>query len=295
MCLTYSWTMTTNSRIALLGTGLLGSGMVRHFLKTGAAVTVWNRTASKAQALAGEGATVAATPAECVAGVDHVHFVLPDDGVVDGILDQIAAALKPGAIVIDHSTTLPEATTQRFERMAGKGIRFVHAPVFMSPAMAADGTGLMLVSGPARDVEGVRAELESMTGELWNLGERPDLSAAYKLFGNCMLFAISAGLNDVIAMARANAIDPLDALQVFSKFQAGNIINFRGPRMARGEVTPPSFEVAMARKDVGLMTAAAKGEALIALPGIAKRMDELIAAGRSHDDLAAMALPKRER
>ena len=132
-----------------------------------------------------------------------------------------------------------------------------------------------------------------MTGELWNLGERPDLSAAFKLFGNCMLFAISAGLNDVMAMARANAIDPLEALQVFSKFQAGNVINFRGPRMARGEITPASFEVAMARKDVGLMTAAAKQETLIALPGVAKRMDELIAAGHGHADIAALALPKQ--
>jgi 3-hydroxyisobutyrate dehydrogenase len=285
--------MTTPARIALLGTGLLGSGMARHFLKIGAPLTVWNRTASKARALEAEGATVAATPTECVAGADHVHFVLPDDAVVDGILDQIGPALKPGAVVVDHSTTLPETTAQRFARMAAKGIRFVHAPVFMSPAMATDGGGLMLVSGPARDVEGVKAELESMTGELWSLGERPDLSAAYKLFGNCMLFAISAGLSDVLAMARANAIDPLEALTVFTKFQAGNIINFRGPRMARGEVTPPSFEVAMARKDVGLMTEAAKQETLIALPGIGKRMDELIATGHGHDDLAAMALPKR--
>ena len=74
----------------------------------------------------------------------------------------------------------------------------------MSPQMAADGIGLILVSGPTRDFEEVRAELEGMTGEVWYLGERPDLAAAYKLFGNCMLFAISGGLADVIAMARAN-------------------------------------------------------------------------------------------
>ena len=76
-----------------------------------------------------------------------------------------------------------------------------------------------------------------------------------------MLFAISGGLADVMAMARANDIDPLDALSVFSKFQAGNIIHGRGPRMARGEVTPASFEVAMARKDVGLMIDRGEGSA----------------------------------
>ena len=135
----------------------------------------------------------------------------------------------------------------------------MHAPVFMSPEMAADGIGLMMVSAANADFDRVRADLEGMTGEVWYLGERPDLAAGYKLFGNCMLFAISAGLADVIAMARANAIDPVEAMSVFSKFQAGNIIQRRGPRMALGELTPASFAVAMARKDVRLMMEAAKG------------------------------------
>ena len=86
------------ARIALLGTGLLGSGMVRHFLKTGTPVTVWNRTETKAQALAAEGATVAATPQEAVAGAARVHLVLPDDSVVDAILDQAAPAFPRAAI-----------------------------------------------------------------------------------------------------------------------------------------------------------------------------------------------------
>ena len=276
------------ARIALLGTGLLGSGMVRHFLTSGASVTVWNRTAGKAKALEAEGARAAATPAEAVADADHIHVVLSDDDVVDGVLEQITPALKPGAIVIDHSTTLPEGTKQRFARMSARGVRFLHAPVFMSPQMATDGAGLMLVSGPAAVFDDVRGELESMTGEVWNLGERVDLAAAYKLFGNCMLFAISGGLADVLSMARANAIDPLEALSVFSKFQAGNIIQFRGPRMARGDVTPPSFEVTMARKDVRLMMAAAKSEPLVNLPALATRMDEVIANGGGHFDLAAI-------
>ena len=276
------------ARIALLGTGLLGSGMVRHFLKGGAQVTVWNRTAAKAHALEADGASVAASPAAAVADGDRVHIVVQDDEAVDGILEQIAPALKKGAIVIDHSTTLPETTAKRFERVRTQGIRFLHAPVFMSPQMAADGMGLILVSGPTRDFAEVRAQLDGMTGEVWYLGERPDLAAAYKLFGNCMLFAISAGLADVIAMARANAIDPIEGLGIFSKFLAGNIIAARGPRMARGEVTPASFAVGMARKDVGLMIAAAKGAPLVALPCVAKRMDEVIAAGGGDMDLVAL-------
>jgi 3-hydroxyisobutyrate dehydrogenase-like beta-hydroxyacid dehydrogenase len=265
--------------------------MVRHFLKGGTPVTVWNRTEAKARALEADGATVAATPEAAVAGADHVHVILPDDAVVDGILTQIAPALKRGALVIDHSTTLPEATRKRVERARAQGIRYLHAPVFMSPQMAEDGIGLVLVSGPEKDFEDVRAELESMTGEVWYLGERPDLAAAYKLFGNCMLFAVTAGLADIIAMARANDVDPVAALSVFDKFMLTNAIKGRGPRMARGEVTPPSFGLTMARKDVGLMIAAAKGRPLVALPCIAKRMDEVIAEGGEEKDLAAIGPP----
>jgi 3-hydroxyisobutyrate dehydrogenase len=160
--------------------------------------------------------------------------------------------------------------------------------VFMSPQMATDGVGLILASGPAQEFDAVRAELEPMTGEVWYLGERPDLAAAYKLSGNCMLFAISGGLADIIAMARANDIDPMEVLSLFTKFQAGNIIAARGPRMARGEVTPASFAVAMARKDVGLMIAAAKEQPMVTMPCIAKRMDEIVAAGGGELDLVAL-------
>jgi 3-hydroxyisobutyrate dehydrogenase len=222
------------ARIALLGTGLLGSGMVRRFLKTGTSVTVWNRTASKARALEADGAAVAGSLHDAVTGVDRIHIVVQEDEVVDALLDQIGPALARGALIVDHSTTLPETTRRRADRLRSLGTSFLHAPVFMSPEMAADGIGLMLVSAAQADFDRVRADLEKMTGEVWYLGDRPDLAAAYKLFGNCMLFAISAGLADVIAMARANAIDPVEAMSVFSKFQTGGIIQRRGPRMARG-------------------------------------------------------------
>lgn len=275
------------ARIAFLGTGLLGSGMVRHYLKAGAPVTVWNRTDAKARALEADGATVAASVQSAVKDADHVHLVLPDDAVVDAVLERLALAIPRGAIVIDHSTTLPEATKKRFERARTLGVRFVHAPVFMSPQMAQDGIGLMIVSGPQETFDAVRAELQGMTGEVWYVGERTDLAAAYKLFGNAMLFAISAGLADVMAMARANSIDPLDALSVFTKFQPGNVIAGRGPKMARGDFTP-SFTMEMARKDVGLMIAAARTQPLIALPAVAERMDEVIASGGGEQDLAAI-------
>jgi 3-hydroxyisobutyrate dehydrogenase len=218
--------------------------------------------------------------------------VLSEDRVVDEVVEQVAPALTRGAIVVDHSTTLPTGTTARAERLRARGIRFLHAPVFMSPQMAADGGGLMMISGPKAEYEEMRAALEAMTGEAWYLGERPDLAAAYKLFGNAMLFAVNGGLADIFTMARANGIDPLASLEVFDHFKLMSGIPMRGQRMATGNTSPASFELTMARKDVRLMTEAARGGPLLVLPAVADKMDEVIADGRGHHDLAAIGVQK---
>ena len=163
------------ANVGFLGTGLLGSGMVERMLHQGTPVTVWNRTAAKAHALEPLGATVAATPGEAAAGADRIHMTLSDDAVVDEILKQIVPRLRKDAVVIDHSTTSPAGTKARVPRMNGAGVRFLHAPVFMSPRMTRDGTGIMLVSGPRAVFDEVRADLEKMTGRglVHRRGARP--------------------------------------------------------------------------------------------------------------------------
>jgi 3-hydroxyisobutyrate dehydrogenase-like beta-hydroxyacid dehydrogenase len=276
------------ANVAFLGTGLLGSAMVEGMLRRGDAVTVWNRTASKARALESHGAKVAASPGDAVAGADRVHMTLPDDAVVDQIVDSFVPRLRPGAIIVDHSTTSPRATNARLDRLAKAGIKYIHAPVFMSPQMARDAVGIMLVSGPQAVVDAVHEALKKMTGEVWPLGEEGDRAAAYKLFGNSMLFVIAAGITDIFAMAKGLGMSSTEALTVFSKFQPGGIIKSRGEKMARGDFSA-SFELTMARKDIRLMIEAAGTQPMTVLPGIAKRMDEAIAKGHGADDLGAIA------
>jgi len=266
--------------------------MVRRFRNQGHDVTVWNRTAAKARALEATGARAAASAGAEVSDADHVHIVLSEDAVVDAVLEEIVPVLKRGAVVIDHSTTLPAGTRARAERLHARGVRFLHAPVFMSPQMATDGGGVMIISGPQAEYDDVRSELEGMTGEAWYVGERPDLAAAYKLFGNLMLFAVNGGLADIFTIARANGIDPLQSLDVFDHFKLMSGIPVRGQRMATGNTTPASFELTMARKDVRLMTEAARGGSLLVLPAIASRMDDVIAEGRGDHDLAAVGVAK---
>lgn len=275
-------------RVAFLGTGLLGSGMVEAMLRRGVQVNVWNRTVSKARALEAFGARVASTPEEAVADADRVHLALPDDAVVDAMLDRIGPRLRSGAVVIDHSTTAPAGTKARLARASAAGIAWVHAPVFMSPQMCRDCVGLMMVSGPQALFDGVRPHLEKMTGEVWYLGEREELAASFKIMGNSMIFAITAGLSDVLAMARSLGIAPLDAGGLFSKFKVGSVVPARMDKMARGDFSA-TFELTMARKDIRLMIEAAASEPLTILPSIAQRMDQAIAKGHGQEDLGAIA------
>ena len=274
--------------VAFLGTGLLGGAMVEGMLRRGDSVTVWNRTESKARALEAFGAKVAPTPADAVAGAERVHMTLPDDDVVEQIVAAFRPQLGKEAIVIDHTTAAPRATKARVERLNAAGVKYLHAPVFMSPQMARDSIGIVLASGPQAVYDSVLDALEAMTGEVWYLGERGDLAASYKIFGNSMLFVIAAGVTDVFAMAKGLGISAADALTVFTKFQPAGVIKARGEKMARRDFTA-TFELAMARKDMRLMLEAAAGQPMTVLPSIAKAMDEAIANGHGKDDLGSIA------
>ena len=276
------------SKVAFLGTGLLGSAMVERLLAQGETVTVWNRTESKARALEPLGASVASTPEAAVDGAGRVHIALAEDAAVDRVLRSVVTRLGGDTIVIDHSTNAPARVIDRSVRMSAAGVPFLHAPVFMSPSMARAAKGLMLVSGPAATFEVVQPSLATMTADVWYLGERPDLGAAYKLFGNAMLMTIVTGLADVLAMAGGLNIPPLEAMKLFDRFQPGVAIPMRGDKMARRDYSA-MFELVMARKDVGLMIDAAAGRPLAVLPGVAKRMDDAIRNGHGRDDLAAVA------
>lgn len=276
------------SKVAFIGTGLLGSGMVEAMLRRGDDVVVWNRTESKARDLERFGARVAASGADAVDGADRVHMTLPDDAVVDRVIADFSPRLRRDAVVVDHSTTSPNGTRHRVERLNHAGSRFIHAPVFMAPAMARESTGIMLVAGPAAVFEVARPHLEKMTGDVWYLGEDGQRAAALKIFGNSMLFVITAGVTDVFAMAKGLGIAPADALSVFSRFQVGGVIKSRGEKMSRGDFAA-SFELTMARKDIRLMLEAAGDQPLTVLPAIAKRMDDAIANGHGKEDLGAIA------
>ena len=275
--------------IAILGTGLLGAAFAEAAAKRGDHVTVWNRTAAKAQALTQFGIRVAATPADAVRGATRVHIVLKDDAVVDAAISAARPGLANDAVVIDHSTTLPALTAERATRLAAAGVKFLHCPVFMTPMMARTAKGSMLAAGPAQLFEPLRADLAAMTGRLEYQGERSDLAAAKKLFGNALILSLSAAMADVLTLARACDVPGQDAIRMMELLDLNMMVATRGANMARGDF-PLSFELAMARKDVGLMLEVADGRPLALLHGIAARMDQLLTAGHGADDVSILAI-----
>ena len=277
------------AHIAFLGTGLLGGAFAEAAAIRGDTVTAWNRSAEKVVALAQFGVKAAATPADAARGAARVHMVLKDDAVVDAVLADALPGLAPDAIVIDHTTTLPALTAERAVRLAAQGIAYLHCPVFMGPAAARTAQGSMMVAGPKVLFDRVQTALAAMTTRLEFLGERSDLAAVNKLFGNAMIIGVSAVMADILTMAQANAVEPQDAIKLLSLLDLNGMVAGRGVNMAKGNFTA-SFELDMARKDVRLMLETAGARPLAALPAIAARMDQLIAAGHGAKDASVLGI-----
>jgi len=282
------------STIAFLGTGLLGGAFAQAAAKRGDTVTAWNRSPEKVAALGQFGVRAAATPAQAVRGASRIHLVLKDDSVVEEVLAAARAGLAPDAIIIDHTTTLPTRTAERSQRLNDQGVNYLHCPVFMGPAAALNAQGSMMVAGPKALFESVKAELAKMTGRLEYFGERADLAAVNKLFGNAMIIGIGALIADVLTMAKASNVSAEEAIKLMGLIDLNTIVNVRGANMAKGNFSP-SFELTMARKDVRLMIETAGDRPLAVLPLVATRMDQLIAAGHGAEDSSVIGIDTVQR
>lgn len=274
--------------IAILGTGLLGSGFAEAALGRGETVRVWNRTAAKAQALAAHGARVAATPAEAVEGAERVHLVLSDDDAVETVIAQLRPTLGADTILVDHTTTQPARTADRCRWLASEGIRYLHCPVFISPAAARQAQGTILASGPRALFEAVEPALRQQAAKVVWLGERPDLAAVQKLCGNAIIVGFAGMLAEVFAIGKGAGVPAADTLAALDYFNPSAIAAMRGRKMAAGDFAA-SFELAMARKDVRLMLETSGDVPTPLLDAMAARMDALLDDGHGGDDVGVLA------
>lgn len=272
--------------IAYLGTGLLGGNFVQALLRNGKKVQVWNRTASKAKALEQYGAVAFDNVADAVRNADTIHLTLKDDASVDEVLEAALPGMKPGAIIVDHTTTSADGARQRTDGWKARGFSYQHAPVFMGPVNALQSTGFMLISGDQELVAKLEPELSKMTGKLINFGAEVGKAAGMKLIGNCFLVGFTASLADTLTLATSLDIPASDVGALFESWNPATLLSARMNRMTSGSYDNPSWELSMARKDTGLFIDAANkaGRKLAVMPAIAKEMDGWIEKGHGNDD-----------
>jgi len=225
-------------QIAFLGTGLMGAPMVRNLLKAGFPVTAWNRSADKAQALAPDGATIAASPTEAVRDADIVITMLSDGSAVRALIDGgVADAMKSGAILIDMSSIKPREARAHFDLLKTKGISALDAPVSGGTKGATDGTLAIMAGGEDGAFEKARPLLSAMgrptlvgpsgTGQLAKLANQGIVATTIGIVAEAMLLMQSAGAD----MNRLR-----EALK--GGFADSIILQQHGKRMAEGDFTP---------------------------------------------------------
>lgn len=279
-------------QVALLGLGIMGSGMAGNLLKKGFPLTVYNRTRAKAEPFATEGARIADSPAEAAEGADVILSMVGDDNASRAVWLGEHGALsraKTGAVAIECSTLTTDWIRELAQLAAERGCKFLDVPVTGSKAAAADGKLTLLVGGGAETLEAVRPVLEAFGSTIAHLGPI-GAGATYKLINNMMAAVQLAALAEGLALAERVGLN-LEALVPLINNGAinSNMVKGKLPRMIEQRYDNPDFMLKWLEKDVRY--ALELGEASHAPLKTVQAALEIIRAARDKDlgelDMAA--------
>src|SRR5687768_1766981 len=203
-------------RVSFLGLGLMGSRMAANLVKKGHAVTVWNRTASRAKPLADAGAKIAATPAEAARGAEAVAMCLADPPAVEGAVfgkDGVLETLGANTVVVDFSTVSPSLAKRLDEAVRKQGGRFVEAPVTGSKNGAAAGTLTLMCGGDEASLAAAKPVLDAIATKVIHVG--PVGSATrVKLMGNTVIGLMLEAFCEGVVLCEKAGIPPAKLLEV---------------------------------------------------------------------------------
>jgi 3-hydroxyisobutyrate dehydrogenase len=282
-----------NMRVAVLGTGIMGSAMARNLAAAGLPTTVWDRSPDATAPAAEAGALVAASAAAAVRGADVVITMLPTAEVVSSVIfdSGAAEALGRGAVWAQMGTIGLEATAGIARRLGElrPDVLFVDAPVSGSKGPAQAGQLLILASGPpaaAAAADPVFAVLGRKTAWLGDAGQ----GSAMKLAVNAYMSILIEGVAEALELAARLGIDdaklaeciaggPLDAPIADAKLH----------KMEHGDYAP-EFPLAWALKDVDLAAAAAGAGELPLVSALSRQWHAAVAAGHGREDISAARL-----
>jgi len=283
-------------KIGFVGLGAMGLPMAANLLAAGYHLTVYNRTASKAEPLIAKGARRADRAGDVAHPGSIVVSMLADDASVKALVtgeDALAERIAPDGIHISMSTVSPATTRELAAYHAMRGSVMVAAPVFGRPNAAHAKQLRICVSGPADARVKVKPILQAMGQEIFDFGDNPGASNVVKLAGNFMIAAALEAMGEAVAMMRKNGVDPAAALEMLARtIFAAPVYQGYGPAIAHGRFTPAGFRLPLGLKDIELLlqTAGAVNAPMPVASLLRDRFISAIARGRAELDWSAIAL-----
>jgi 3-hydroxyisobutyrate dehydrogenase-like beta-hydroxyacid dehydrogenase len=285
-----------NESVGVIGLGSMGAPIAANLIAAGIIPTVWNRTATKADALRQKKAKVVSSPAEAAPRGGLVITMLADDTAVEGVVvgrDGIAASLGPNGVHISMSTIAPSTARRLAEYHSEYGGIYVAAPVFGRPDNAAQRQLVICTSGPAGAKARIRRILDAVGRAVFDFGEDPGAANVAKLCGNFMIGAAMEAMAEAFAMAEKSGLERTQVADMFTKtLFASPVYQIYGSAIAAKKHSPPGFTLPLGLKDIELVLKTS-GEVRSPMPLAGLLRDRLIsglAKGRDEMDWSALAL-----
>jgi 3-hydroxyisobutyrate dehydrogenase len=280
------------TKIALLGLGLMGSGMAGRLLDAGYPLTIWNRTPGKAQPLEARGARLAKSPREAAAGAALVISMLADVPVCRDVWLGRGEALvdvAPGTILIESSTVSVEWIEELDRAAKEHGCDLVDAPVTGSKPQAEAGQLLFLAGGSSATVTKVTPILKAMGRDVVHVGPAGS-GARLKLINNFLAGSQAAALAEALSLIERSGLDREKALGVLTEGAPGSpMVKLLSGRMTARQYKP-NFVLRLMAKDLRYAVTEADHQALDLDMGRAalRVFEHAIAAGQGDDDMSAV-------
>ncbi len=239
--------------IGFIGLGLMGKPMAKNLLKAGYEVVVWNRTRSKHDALAQEGAKVAASAREAAAAADVLITIVSDPPALEAVLwgEGALEGLRRGSVLVDSSTVSPALERRIAEACRARGVESLDAPVTGGTWGAEKGELVFMVGGAAATLTRVEPVLGAMGKKWFHLGPH-GAGQIVKLAMNLLLALEVQALAEALALVGGAGVPPENLIGVMQASMArAPVLDVKAPMILKQDYTP-SFPLRLMHKDIGL-------------------------------------------
>jgi len=270
--------------VGFIGLGLMGRPMAANLLKAGCELTVWNRTASRADSLVAQGAKLAASPRDLAAASEVIFTIVSDPPALESVLwgdSGVFAGMRSGSVLVESSTVSPDLEKRAAAAAVAKGADFLEAPVTGGTWGAEKGDLVFMVGGNAETLQRVETVMSAMGKRFFHLGP-VGAGQTVKLAMNLLLALEVEAFAEALALVTHAGIagDKLFEVMQSSMGRSG-LLDLKGAMMLKGEYKP-SFPLRLMHKDMSLAldlanqlgvplpAAAAAREILSATKGAAK-------------------------